>query len=273
MIKEILTRVFGIMGYRVISKSAHLSFIYKENMVGLFERYIATLGDKELSESEKKINFKFCSYVLENKNLTSSQLYQDLAFLFFCGRPSKNGYFVEVGVGDGVNHSNNLMLEKVYLMKGLLIEPDPRQKKSIFKNRTATYVGMAASSSMQSLKFNLASTPELSWTGAKPIDVLDRRALSVQEVSAKPLNDILNTHLPSGHTLDFLSFDVEGSEMDVLSGFNIEFWRPKFVCVEHNYDEQVKIDLVNYFSKGYNLMLRDISGCDYWFVRKNVIDL
>ena len=47
----------------------------------------------------------------------------------------KNGTFVEIGGGNGVNLSNTYFLEKKYNWKGVICEPDKRSQKKIRKNR------------------------------------------------------------------------------------------------------------------------------------------
>ena len=268
-----IIKTLAFIGYRLTKTSNEIQNIHRQNMNGLFQRFLTSLENEKTKESERKANFDFASFVLAHKELTSSQLFQDLAYLYFCGAPENKHYFVEVGVGNGIDHSNNLMLEKRYSMKGLLIEPDPRQKVSIKKNRTAQYIGMAASASLKYVEFTLTSIPELSWTGLKPEDALERNVLSVEKVQAKSLNDILTEHIPKDCALDFLSVDVEGSELDVLDGFNLSVWKPRFVCVEHNYQIAMQEALIVYFSAYYDLVLKDISGCDFWFVRKDLVIL
>jgi len=263
----------ALIGYRLTKTSNQIKDMHRQNMNGLFQRVLTTIENKNEKESERKACFDFASFALAHKDWTSSQLFQDLAYLYFCGAPENKHYFVEVGVGNGIDHSNNLMLEKRYSMKGLLIEPDPRQKVSIKKNRTAHYIGMAASASLKHVEFTLTSTPELSWTGTKPQDTLERKALSVEKVQAKSLNDILKEHIPKDCVLDFLTVDVEGSELDVLDGFNLGVWKPRFVCVEHNYQIAMQEALIAYFSTDYDVVLKGISGCDFWFVRKDLVIL
>ena len=51
-------------------------------------------------------------------------------------------------------------------------------------------------------------------------------------ISVLPLADLLNTHLPKGRKIDFLSIDVEGKDYDVLASNDWELYRPRVVLVE-----------------------------------------
>jgi hypothetical protein len=51
-------------------------------------------------------------------------------------------------------------------------------------------------------------------------------------VEAYPLAEILETYMPPGRHLTFLSVDVEGMELDVLESHDWTRFRPRFVAVE-----------------------------------------
>jgi hypothetical protein len=41
-------------------------------------------------------------------------------------------------------------------------------------------------------------------------------------------------------SIDFISIDVEGGELEVLEGFNIAFWKPTLFVIENNDEPHVK---------------------------------
>jgi FkbM family methyltransferase len=51
-------------------------------------------------------------------------------------------------------------------------------------------------------------------------------------IQVKTLNSILSQHLPSGQSIDFLSVDVEGMDLDVLQSNDWEQFRPRYILVE-----------------------------------------
>lgn len=52
-------------------------------------------------------------------------------------------------------------------------------------------------------------------------------------------------------TIDFVSIDTEGTELDVLKGFDINKWQPKLFIIENNYNNKDIEDYMNTF--GYKL--------------------
>ena len=72
----------------------------------------------------------FCLHRLRSK----SQIFQDLLVLYFTGL-KKNGFFLDIGAGDGVNISNTFILEKNFNWNGIVCDPLPTWHKSLEINR------------------------------------------------------------------------------------------------------------------------------------------
>ena len=47
--------------------------------------------------------------------------------------------------------------------------------------------------------------------------------------------------------IDFLDIDTEGTELDVLKGFDINRWQPKLIVVENNYNDNIVEDYLRMF--------------------------
>ena len=76
---------------------------------------------------------------------SQSQLLQDIVCVLV-NNSKKDGYFVEVGVGDGVQISNTYLLEKQFGWNGLLVEPSKAFHNNIQSSRKAILDKRAASS-------------------------------------------------------------------------------------------------------------------------------
>lgn len=63
-----------------------------------------------------------------------SQLGQDI-FAWLESGCKREGYFVEVGAADGLEHSNTYLLEKEFGWSGLLAEPSLLQRDALERNR------------------------------------------------------------------------------------------------------------------------------------------
>jgi len=70
------------------------------------------------------------------------------------------------------------------------------------------------------------------------------RLLSKQTLKTRGLAEILESHLPRGQTIDFLSIDVEGADLEVLESNDWDMFRPEFIIVENHGTDLLKIDQV-----------------------------
>src|SRR5438093_7481217 len=81
--------------------------------------------------------------------------------------------------------------------------------------------------------------------GAQPQQVID--------VPVRTLDDILfEARAPLG--FDFLSIDVEGHELEVLSGFDLARWRPRLILIEDHVGNLGKHKFLK--NSGYRLIRR-----------------
>jgi len=153
---------------------------------------------------------------------------QELVQEFF--REARTGFFVEVGANRPRQESQSWHLEQRG-WTGILIEPQPDLADELRRARSAQVFAVACSSPR-----NAGRRMRLHVAGA--LSALDRdrmapgaKAERVIEVPVRTLDDILseaNAPVP----LDFLSVDVEGHELEVLSGFDFTRWRPRLVLLE-----------------------------------------
>ena len=56
-----------------------------------------------------------------------------------------NGYFVDLGAGDGITGSNTFILEKFYKWNGLCVDPNPTFLKSLCGSRDVLISDLAVS--------------------------------------------------------------------------------------------------------------------------------
>ena len=177
---------------------------------------------------------------------------------FFGG--ARSGFFVEVGANRPQELSQTWHLEQLG-WTGILVEPQPELAGDLCRARSAKVFAVACSSPE-----NAGRRMQLHVAG--PWSALDRDRMTpgaqperVIEVPVRTLDDILiEARAPVG--FDFLSIDVEGHELEVLSGFDFARWRPHLVLLE---------DFVGNLSKhrflraaGYRLVRRfDNNG---WYI-------
>jgi len=87
----------------------------------------------------------------------------------------------------------------------------------------------------------------------------------VHEVKAFTLQEVIDQNL-SSNDIDFLSIDIEGNDIQILKSLDFSIYKIKAICVEHNFREGSD-EIIGFMHKnGYDLVYRDFSKNDYWFV-------
>jgi FkbM family methyltransferase len=188
---------------------------------------------------------------------------------FFGGR--SHGFFVDVGAYDGVNLSNSYHFEQLG-WTGVLVEPDPRKADQCRGSRPRSLVFQCAavgSPEMSEITFfqveagEVYSTTKLTDSHAARISGMGLQPTALT-VPARTLDSMLEEAGTS--SVDFVSIDVEGAEMEVLRGFDIERWKPAVVIIESNTKIR-SADIRNYFvSHGY--AYRDSIDVNDFYVRR-----
>lgn len=164
----------------------------------------------------------------------------------------RKGFFVEAGANDGVQQSNTLYFEKYRGWRGLLVEPVSQLAERCRVNRPGCIVENCALVSfgyqephVEMRYCNLMSLVK----GALGSEEDDLRHIKIgceiQHVStyefrapARTLTSILDDH--AIRQFDFLSLDVEGFELEVLKGLDLDRFKPKRMLVEARF--RIEID-------------------------------
>jgi FkbM family methyltransferase len=173
---------------------------------------------------------------------------------------SNTGFFVDVGANDPEINSQSYHLESLG-WTGLLIEPDPDCCNLLRKSRKSAVVEMACSSpenAGKQLQLNRAGGHSTLENQPIALGAVVHSKVSVQ---SDTLDTILQAQTaPVG--FDFLSMDIEGHELEALSGFNFSYWKPRLVLLEDHVTNLKKHALLQ--DNGYQLILR--TGLNSWYV-------
>mgnify|MGYP005637296761 CR=1 FL=1 len=164
-----------------------------------------------------------------------------------------NGFFIEAGANDGYTQSNTYFLEKEKDWNGLLVEGMPELYNKCVKERPNSIVKNFALVSDDYDEENvtmhyadLMSVVNGSLKSKLAQEQHIERGLNLQyldhsysvDVPAKTLEAVLDT-IPDLPSIDFLSLDVEGYELNVLKGLNLSKYRPKYILVEARFFKEV----------------------------------
>jgi len=178
------------------------------------------------------------------------------------------GVCVEVGGYDGVTGSNSYFFEKLG-WKCLVIEPMPEFCEKIRSFRKCDVAEVAASNQNGEVGFHVAVGVETLSTIEQEKSHFDRiRSLSADEIKKIQIKteklDVILTQR-NYKEIDFLTIDVEGHELAVLSGMNFIEIKPRIIIIEdnsHGLDGRVNRLLK---SKFYTRFKK--TGCNDWYAR------
>jgi len=162
----------------------------------------------------------------------------------------KCGYFLDFGAFDGILTSNTYFLEKRLRWNGICVEPNPVYYPMLCRNRECITV-------------NVALWPE----SRKSLDFIDAHGLScfpkyidhdcwgkTRHDMAKPIKvDTINPtelldRFSVPKTIDYLSLDVEGAEIEVLTSLDLNSYKIALMTIEHSNNEKKRSELIDHLS-------------------------
>lgn len=188
---------------------------------------------------------------------------------FFNGK--KKGFFVEVGANEpDLLLSQTFHLEKYFDWEGILIEPIDYlcDKLRDERSRSKTYqVACTSSEKVGEVILRIPIENDVEITGHAAIEINVDHSLLHETKDIKVKAVTLNTILENEGVkkVDFLSIDVEGTELDVLKGFDLGKYSPELIIVE---DRLVFLSKHIYMKNfGYKLFRR--TGFNNWYVKSD----
>jgi FkbM family methyltransferase len=146
-----------------------------------------------------------------------------------------DGFFIEAGAFDGYHYSVTHGFEAVG-WKGLLVEPLPGPFELCKQRRTGSRVvhgGLSRNGSTGTTTFtSMVDQYGGMLSHLVPNEIhKDYEHKTTIEVPITSLNALLENHVGP---IDLVSIDVEGSELDVLDGFDLERFKPRIIMLEDN---------------------------------------
>lgn len=189
-----------------------------------------------------------------------------------------NGFFVAVGANDGYFQDPTYYLEKIRRWTGILIEPLPLYQKCARNRRHSTVLNLACvpddfpdrqvtlidSNAMSFVKNGIPN--EVEWI-AEWEQISDRKHREIV-VPAKTLTEVLDTVFGTRppRPIDLLCIDVEGYELQVLRGLDLERYTPQSILLEsHSKEllEEIRHLLLPFFP-----VVDSITSIDFLFRRR-----
>jgi len=201
-----------------------------------------------------------------------------LLWEFFDHKPT--GFFIDVGAFDGIHLSNTYAFEQIG-WTGICIEPHPEyfplcsnnRKRSLclqvacvsddqnqfvdfFAEETGLLSGLNTEDNIADIQ-NRYNARKLEFTGIRKVTVL-----------CKALNSIIQECSCQNVNIDFVSIDVEGTELDVLKSIDLNRYLPRVIVIEAN-TEKEKSELESFLHENSDYKLARSLKVNNFFARTN----
>lgn len=158
-----------------------------------------------------------------------------------------DGFYVDVGAYDPNRFSNTKRFyEKGWM--GINIEPDYISYQKFVEHRERDInlnIGIAEEDS--ELTFYKMDTQTLSTFDKNEAEEYIKQGYKIVEEKKIPVKTLANVFEENlaGKSIDFMSVDTEGFDMQVLKSNDWKKYSPRLICIEsvkHNYDHETAID-------------------------------
>ncbi|MBW8683725.1 FkbM family methyltransferase [Chitinophaga rhizophila] len=188
------------------------------------KKIIATIASKVVPQ----IRYLAPAYSSEGEDLILKRIFDN----------KTNGVYVDVGAHHPFRVSNTYLF---YKMKwtGINIDPMPGSKALFDRYRPQDVnLEMGVSATRQHLTYHIFNEPALNTFSTDKVEEYTQdpkyQVIREKKIETWPLADILDHYLPAGSSIDFLTIDAEGLDMDVLRSNNWKKYRPAYILVESN---------------------------------------
>ncbi|MFD2938161.1 FkbM family methyltransferase [Spirosoma flavum] len=183
---------------------------------------------------------------------------------YYDHNPNYKGFFVDVGAHHPIRFSNTYLFYKRG-WRGINIEPTPGSKRTFDLLRSRD-INLNIGISTEAGTFDFYAFDDPALNGFSKELSLQRAAdtatpyaiLNTHKIVTQPLRDVLTEHLPPGQTIDLLTIDVEGGDLDVLKSNDWNRFRPQFIMVEDDafsIERPTQSDVYTYLtSLGYRMV-------------------
>ena len=207
---------------------------------------------------------EFYKFLLKNLNYSKSQVFQDLFVLYFLKKKS-NGFFIEIGGGNGVDLSNTYLLEKKYGWSGIICEPNKKNQILIKKYRK-NYLEKKPLDNRSSKRIFFESEDSY-------LSSLNYKEKYVKKYSVKTISlEHLFKKRKIKKVVDYISIDTEGNEFDIIKNFSFIKYKVNIISIEHNFEYRKRFKINKLLNKyDYKRMFKNISYMDDWYIKKNIL--
>ena len=146
----------------------------------------------------------------------------------------KNGFYLDIGCGHPIKNNNTYLLNKKG-WSGINIDLD-EENIDLFNSYRKKDINVATAVSDKEGETDLYfyhSKSSLNTISKENADFQKAKVSSIRKIKTQTINKILENSPYKDRKVDFLSVDVEGSELSILKNFDFKKYSPKVIVVEY----------------------------------------
>lgn len=189
-----------------------------------------------------------------------SQFYQDYYLDTFIFNKKENGFFLDIGGNDPVRINNTYFFEKERSWTGLAFEPMPAMNKKWKEMRKVECMQIALGSSISEMEFCEYEDDYMS--GFSDSVDYTGKVKSKYKVNVFPLEKVLKEKSISH--IDFVSMDIEGSELEALNGIDFDSVTIDYFVIENNKGVKKERSIRNFLLKQNYVPIARLYCDDIW---------
>ncbi len=197
----------------------------------------------------------------------------------------KKGFYLDIGCGHPIKNNNTYLLNKKG-WSGINIDLD-EENIELFNSYRRKDINLATAVSDKEGETDLYfyhSKSALNTISKQNADFQKAKVSSIRKIKTQEINKILENSPYKDKKIDFLSIDVEGSELSILKNFDFKKYSPKVIVVEYldlslkkleiknlNMDNIIKSDIYKLIISN-NYTLANVLHSDLVFIQNNFKD-
>ena len=149
-------------------------------------------------------------------------------------KSQKKGIYIDIGCGHPIKNNNTYLLNK----KGwsginVDLDVDNIELFKIYRPKDLNICAAISDEMKETDLFFYHSRSALNTIDKKTANYQKAKVTSIKKIKTTTLNNVLGESIYNSSNIDFLSIDVEGSELSVLKNFNFHKFKPKVIVVEY----------------------------------------
>ena len=207
------------------------------------------------------------------------------SLIFNIFKNQKNGFYLDVGCGHPIKNNNTYLLNKKG-WSGINIDLD-EENIDLFNSYRKKDVNLTTAVSDKEGETDLYfyhKKSALNTISKENADFQKAKVSAIKRIKTQTINKIIENTPFKDRKIDFLSIDVEGSELAILKNFDFTKYSPKVIVVEYldlslkkleiknlNIDNIIKSEIYKLI-KSNNYTLVNILHSDLVFINNNFRD-